>query len=289
MLLIAVVAAAAVLPRLDGNDRQVLRTAIDPEITLSEFVSPLTEYRSYFGADNYDEELFSVSGDPGDGTRLRLAVLGYYDGEVYRVVDPVAGNSSRDTAFARIPSRLHPDGSTDELEVKVGAYSGVWIPTAGSLASVEFDGSNAAGLTDGFFYNEAAQAGVELRLLTQGDSYTLEAALSDDAPPIDDLRQPSNPQGMIDDDLFPASLVEWVKLQKVGSDAAALQTLVERLRARGYLSHSLLEPTGDDSAWVADLGDYSFEPSLAGHSIDRIDSLLFTGPLFFHFMAYFYF
>ena len=273
MLLIAVVVAAAVLPRFDGNDRQVLRTAIDPEITLSEFVSPLTEYRSYFGADSYDEELFAVSGDPGDGTRLRLAVLGYYDGELYRVVDPVAGTSARSTAFARIPSRLHPEGSADELEIEVGGYSGVWIPTAGSLASVEFGGSNAAGLADGFFFNEATQAGVELRLLAEGDSYTLEAVLPDDASPIDDLQQPSNPQGMIDDDLFPASLVQWVKLQKVGSDAAALQTLVERLRARGYLSHSLLEPTGEASAWMADLGDYSFEPSLAGHSIDRIDSL----------------
>ena len=273
MLLIAIVAAAAVLPRFDGNDRQVLRTAIDPEITLSEFVSPLSQYRGYFGADSYDEQLFAVSGDPGDGTRLRLAVLGYYDGEVYRVVDPVAGNSSRDTAFARIPSRLHPDGSSDELEIEVGAYSGVWIPTAGSLASVDFGGSNAAGLTDGFFYNEAAQAGVELRLLNEGDSYTLEAVLPDEAPALDELPQPSNPQGLLDDDLFPESLVAWVKLQKVGSDSAALQTLVERLRARGYLSHSLLEPTGDDSAWMADLGDYSFEPSLAGHSIDRIDSL----------------
>ena len=273
MLLVAVVAAAAALPRLDGNDRQVLRTAIDPEITLSEYVSPLTQYRGYFGADSYDEELFAVSGDAGDGTRLRLAVLGYYDGEVYRVIDPEAGSESRDTAFARIPSRLHPEGSTDELEVEVGAYSGVWIPTAGSLASVSFGGSNAAGLTDGFFYNESSAAGVELRILDEGDSYTIEAVLPDEPIALDELDQPSNAQGLIDDDLIPESLITWVKLQKVGSDAAALQTLVERLRARGYLSHSLLEPTGDDSAWVADLGDYSFEPSLAGHSIDRIDAL----------------
>lgn len=273
MLLVAVVAAAAVLPGLDANDRQVLRTAIDPEITLSEYTSPLSQYRGYFGADSYDEELFAVSGDPGDGTRLRLAVLGYYDGEVYRVVDPVAGNESRDTAFARIPSSLSPEGSSDELEIEVGQYSGVWIPTAGALASVRFSGSNAAGLTDGFFYNEAAQAGVELRLLEAGDSYTVEAVLPDEQAQLDDLTPPSDAVGLVDDDLIPDSLVEWVRLQRVGSDGAALGELVDRLRARGYLSHSLLEPSGDDAAWLADLGDYSFEPSLAGHSVDRIDSL----------------
>ena len=273
MLLIAVVAAAAVLPRFDGNDRQVLRTAIDPEINLSEFISPLTQYRAYFGGQSYDEELFAVSGDGDDGARLRLAVLGYYDGEVYRVVDPVAGEESRDTAFARIPSSLHPDGTSDQLEIEVGAYSGVWIPTAGALASVDFSGSNAAALTDGFFYNEAAQAGVQLSLLEAGDTYTLEAVLPGESEPIDTLRQPSNAEGMIDDELIPESLIEWVRLQRLGTDGAALEELVERLRARGYLSHSLIEPTGDDADWMADLGDYSFEPSLAGHSIDRIDAM----------------
>ncbi len=273
MLLIAVVAAAAVLPRVDVNDRQVLRTAIDPEINLSEFISPLSQYRGYFGGDSYNEELFTVKGDPGDGTRLRLAVLSYYDGEVYRVVDPVAGDGSRDTAFARIPSSLHPQGSSDELEIEVGAYSGVWLPTAGALASVDFTGSDAAGLTDGFFYNETAQAGVELRLLGEGDSYTVEAVLPDEPVGLDGLTPPPGAQGLIDDDLIPESLEQWVRLQRLGSDGAGLQELVERLRARGYLSHSLLEPKGDDADWMSDLGDYSFESSLAGHSIDRIDAL----------------
>ncbi len=273
MLLIAVVAAAAVLPRVDGNDRQVLRTAVEPEINLSEFTSPLSQYRAYFGADSYDEELFSVSGDVEAGTRLRLAVLSYYDGEVYRVVDPVAGNDSRSTAFERIPSRLNPDGSTDELEIEVGAYSGAWIPTAGALASVSFSGSDASSLADGFFYNQSTQAGVELATLESGDSYTLEAALPGEQLALDKVKPATDSFAVVDDDLIPENLIEWVRLQRVGSDGAALQELVDRLRARGYLSHSLLEPTGDDSAWMADLGDYAFEPSLAGHSVDRVDAL----------------
>ena len=272
MVLIAVLLSATVLPRMDSGDRQVLRTAIDPEITLAEYTSPLSQYRGYFGADSYNEELFAVSGDPGDGTRLRLAVLGYYDGEVFRVVDPQLGDEARDTAFARIPSRLNPSGSTDDLEIAVGAYSGVWLPTAGDLASVRFSGSDASSLADGFFYNADSRAGVQLRLLGAGDEYSLEAVLSDPVA-LEDIEKPSDATGLVDDDLMPENLVEWVRLQRVGSDAAALQTLVERLRARGYLSHALLEPQGDDADWIADLGDYSFEPSLAGHSIDRIDAL----------------
>lgn len=273
MVLVAVLLSATVLPRMDSGDRQVLRTAIDPEITLSEFTSPLSQYRGYFDGDSYSEQLFAVDGDPGDGTRLRLAVLGYFDGEVFRVVDPEAGNESRDTAFARVPSRLHPEGSTDDLEIEVGAYSGVWLPTAGALASLQFSGSDAAGLADGFFYNAQSQAGVELRLLGEGDRYTIEAVL-DDPIALDDLQRPDDAEGLVDEDLIPESLVEWVRLQRVGTDAAALQELVDRLRARGYLSHSLLEPQGDDADWMSDLGgDYSFESSLAGHSIDRIDAL----------------
>jgi hypothetical protein len=272
MVLVAVLLSATVLPRMDSGDRQVLRTAIVPEITLTEFTSPLSQYRGYFGADSYNEELFAVSGDPGDGTRLRLAVLGYYDGEVFRVTDPQLGNEARDTAFARIPSSLHPEGSTDDLEIEVGAYSGVWLPTAGDLASVRFSGSDASGLADGFFYNAASRAGVQLRLLGAGDAYSLEAVLTDPVA-LEDIEKPSDATGLVDEDLMPEKLVEWVRLQQVGSDAAALQTLIERLRARGYLSHSLLEPQGDDADWMSDLGDYSFEPSLAGHSIDRIDAL----------------
>jgi hypothetical protein len=273
MLLIAVTVAATVLPTAAVNERQVLRTAVEPPITLSEYVSPLSQYRAYFAGELYNETLFEVSGDIDDGTRLRLAVLGYYDGEVYRVVNPVTGATSRETAFERIPSRLHPDGSIDEFEVEVGEYEGVWLPTVGSLASIDFSGSNASALIEGFYYNAGNQAGVQLRLLGPGDSYVLEVVQPDEVD-LATLRERTSRAGLIDEGLIPESLIEWVRLQRVGTDGAALLELVERLRARGYLSHSLMEPEGADADWMADLGgDYAFESSLAGHSIDRIDAL----------------
>jgi len=66
-----------------------------------------------------------------------------------------------------------------------------------------------------------------------------------------------------------------VRSQKVGEDGASLEKLITALRARGYLSHSLAQPEADGrgTTWASALEPYAFEPSLAGHSVDRIDSL----------------
>lgn len=273
MLLVALVVAAAVVPPAEGGDRHVLRTAIEPYINLNEFVSPLTQYRSYFSAENYDTELFALDGD-ARGARLRLAVLRYYDGEVYRMTDPTAGDEARDTAFARIPSTLHPEmaGAAVSVEVEVGAYSGAWIPTVGSLTSIAFHGSAASALTDGFYYNEDVRSGVQLALLRPGDGYTVTAVTADEVR-LASLSRPDSSIGLVDPALLPESLKTWVDSQALATDAASLQKLIDRLRARGYLSHALVEPTGEAARWVADLGDYSFEPSLAGHSVGRIEAM----------------
>ena len=275
MLLVGLTVAAAVVPGVAGSERQVLRTAIEPKISLSEFVSPLTQYRSYFGSAAYDAKLFTVEGGLSSVGRLRLAVLGFYDGEVYRVIDPAAGDGGRETAFARIPSTLHPQvvGTNETLRVTVDGYSGVWLPTAGDLVSIEFSGANEAALADGLFYNEFANAAVQLDILGTGDSYDFSATIPSTEPSLESLVKPTDGSNLIDPELIPQSLVDWVRAQAVGTDAASLRTLVERLRARGYLSHSLVEPVGADAAWLTDLGGSTFEPSLAGHSLGRISAL----------------
>jgi hypothetical protein len=275
MLLIGLTVAAAVVPEVDGSERQVLRTSIEPKLTLTEFISPLTQYRSYFAAGAYNSELFRVEGDLAAVGRLRLAVLGFYDGEVYRVIDPAASDGGRATAFARIPSTLHPraTGSSEELSVFVDSYSGVWLPTTGELASIQFAGANEASLSDGLFYNEFANAAVDLDILGSDDSYTFTATIPAAEPSLESLEKPTDAQDLVPADLIPQSLIDWVRAQGLGEDAASLRTLIDRLRARGYLSHALVEPTGVDAAWLDDIPNLSFEPSLAGHSVGRISSL----------------
>ncbi|TFD05846.1 transglutaminase domain-containing protein [Cryobacterium sp. TMT1-66-1] len=257
--------------------REVLRSSIDPAVELREYVSPLSQYRSYFSAEQYDAELFTVSGpaiDDGTDSRVRLAVLSYYDGEVFRVVDPAAGENDQATAFARVPHARGASADSVTTRFDIAGYSGVWMPGAGALSSIRFAGDRAADLSDGFFYNAGTASGIQLKALERGDRYTI---VSDSQADATDLASLASPAGdAIDETLIPQSLVDWVDAQAVTRDGTGLAELVTRLRERGYLSHSLTVPAVD--SWTADLGDYQFSPSLSGHSVARIDAL-FTALL----------
>jgi hypothetical protein len=246
--------------------REVLRSSIDPAVELREYVSPLSQYRSYFSEPRYDKELFTVI---GDGERVRLAVLSYYDGEVFRVVNPAAGESDQVTAFARVPHARGSAADSVTTAFDISGYSGVWMPGVGALASIRFAGDRAADLADGFFYNAQTAAGIQLNVVENGDRYTIVSDPPADAPALADLAQPAAEAA--GDTLIPQSLIDWVDAQAITNDGAGLAELVDRLRERGYLSHALTVPTAD--SWTADLGDYQFSPSLSGHSLGRIDDL----------------
>ncbi len=281
-----VLAAGIALPLVaafNPADRVVLRTAIDPEVRLREFVSPLSQYRGYFTDERFGDELFTIHTDAPDALapetdRVRLAVLSHYDGEVFRVVDPAAGTADQQTAFARVPSTIPSDdapGSTTRVRatVTVGGYTDAWLPLVGDLGAVDFTGDRRRALADGFYYNIDTAAGIQLNRLETGDSYTVDAHVADDPVTLVDLPAPQV-AAAADDPLIPASLVDWVRLQQVGTDGRALDELIDRLRARGYLSHALTVSSDQGrSTWATELGDYVFEPSLAGHSVDRIDQL----------------
>jgi len=257
--------------------REVLRSGIDPAVELREYVSPLSQYRSYFSAERYDRRLFTMTGDAvddGTASRVRLAVLGYYDGQTFQVVDPVAGTSDQSTAFARVPHALGltADGATTVFDV--AGYTGVWLPAIGELTSIRFDGGRAGALNDGFFYNAATKTGVQLNAFESGDRFTIVSKRQAEATDLAALARPAG--DVTDESLLPHSLGDWVDAQAVTRDGAGLAELVTRLRERGYLSHALTVPAGD--SWTADLGDYQFAPSLSGHSMDRIDAL-FTALL----------
>ena len=65
----------------------------------------------------------------------------------------------------------------------------------------------------------------------------------------------------------------WLEEQGVGADGAGLEKAITLLRERGDPSHALHQPGHVLPAWAGELGDYSFQPSAAGHSLARIDAL----------------
>lgn len=273
MIALSVVVVAIVVPfAARGAERDVLRASAGPEVDIAAAVSPLAEYRALFAEESVRDVLFRVSAVDGSGDglpeRVRLATLDAYDGEVYRS----GGTDALDQArFVRVPSvRDAGDGRVVGVQVEIEQLDGIWMPTAGELSSVEFTGSRAAALADGFYYRADAAAGVQTAGggLTTGDAYRLTAVESAPA----DLAAVDAPGGLADVGAAPESLRAWVAAHTTGADGAALAGLVTLLRERGYLSHAL--EIGDvPPTWMTALPGYAFQPSASGHSLARIDAM----------------
>jgi hypothetical protein len=274
MVAAALVLAVAVVPfAARGAEREVLRSAVGPDIDLSAEVSPLSQYRALFADDRVDDVLFTVepvATDPVGAPlpeRVRLATLDAYDGEVFRSGGEGAVDAGR---FVRVPSTLEAgDGAPVAARIEIGAWNRIWMPMAGRLETVEFDGDRSASLADRFYYNAAASAGVQTAGggFEPGDAYVVHGV----EPEVDELtglEAPGSPGGVP----APDSLRTWMDEHQTGSGGAALAGLVSLLRERGYLSHGLDEGDGEP-AWVAALADYSFQPSASGHSLARIDTM----------------
>lgn len=272
MIAVATLVGVATAPlAIADRPREVLRTQVDPRLELVHHMSPLAHYRSYFSDELYDRVLFMVeTSRPVE--RVRLAALPSFDGQIARIVDPETGDADQRTAFTRVPSTVQAPAGTDTVDVRVtlGAYDRPWLPLVGALTAISFDGVPA--LADGFFYNRDTRTGVQLAAsaLTEGTGYRHTGAIEPALPAVSELTP--NGASRIDPDLVPPSLVEWMRLQRAGTGGPALSTLIERLRARGYLSHALVIDPEAPPPWLAGR-DGAFQPSRAGHSSDRIDQL----------------
>ncbi|GAB3603725.1 transglutaminase-like domain-containing protein [Microbacterium aureliae] len=265
----ALVVAVAVVPfAARGTEREVLRAATGPEVALARAISPLVEYRSLFADDRADDVLFTV--EAADGVlpqRVRLATLDDYDGTVFRAGGAAAAQDAR---YERVPARLDAGpGDPVEMTVTMNDSLGIWMPTAGRLGSVRFEGPRAAELADGFYYNPAAAAGVQTAGggLAAGDVVHVEAV----EPAVPDLAASAAP-GVAAGDKTPDALRTWLERREADESGAALAGAVALLRDRGYLSHAL--SVGEEPAvWMTALEDYAFQPSAAGHSLARIEAM----------------
>ncbi len=263
MVAVAVAASLAIPMAAVPAERTVLREATGPRIEISRAVSPLASYRSMFRDDLHDEVLFSATGAQLPA-RIRLAVLDDYDGAVFRT----GGGSD---FVRRASERAAAPGTKVDADIVLGALDGIWMPSAGVVASVTFSGARGAALADGFYVDDTLAAAVQTAGWRQGDGYRLRAS----EPATSALAAASSPGDAGDGPEAPASLRTWMQEHVSGSGGAALEGLVALLRERGYLSHAL---TDAQAQWMPDAGVDTFVPSAAGHSLARIDQL-FTALL----------
>lgn len=267
-LLIALGAGAASGHLMDPDQRQVPRDRIDPEIVVRQQVSPLASYRNWKRNEAYNSVLFTVSGQVLP-TALRIAVLDHFDG-----VDFTLGPPEEAGRFTRLPSAR---ASGNAAPVRIGiesGYHGVWAPIADLGSTPEFFGPRSEQLEDSFFLNEGAGAAVIVpttRGLTTGDGY--EALMSTEPPP--ELHAgPVSPDPLVDLSRYP-QLQRWLELQHLSPSASGLEDAIERLRSRGYLSHSLSDDA-EHTQWLEALQSRSavrFIPSAGGHSAGRVEEL----------------
>ncbi|WP_314506259.1 transglutaminaseTgpA domain-containing protein [uncultured Microbacterium sp.] len=164
-----------------AESRHIFRDVIVPPFDIRDYPSPLQAFRKNV-RDEVEETLFTVQGLP-KGARMRTAVMDEYDGMVYNVTD---GGPNSSSAFSPLRSNMSPDseGVPVTLRVAVGRYGGVWMPTAGDLSEIRFDGDRAEELRRGTYINTATGTAVATSKLRQGDEYSVEAVIP--AIPDDD-------------------------------------------------------------------------------------------------------
>ena len=253
------VATAVVLP--PQGERTVLRSAIEQPFDPRDYPSPLVGFRQYFRDGTDDAVIMTVRGLPA-GARIRIATLDSYDGIVYAVGS--AAVSSESGSFTRVPQRFDQsgvDGERVDIDVTVGDYAGVWLPTVGKFESIDFTGGRSSSLRDSFYYNDTSGTAAVLGGLESGDEYRLSAVLTDqlEIPQLAALNAGSATvpaPGKV-----PEELGTKIERYTSGADSQGerLVSVLEGLRSEGYISHGIAEDA---------------PASRSGHSADRITELL---------------
>lgn len=247
-------------------ERTVLRSTIEQPFDPRDYVSPLAGFRRHLQEDAADRVLFTVDGLPA-GSRIRLATMDTYDGVVYAV-----GSADADSAsgtFTRVPYRVDrdaEDGRRIDVTLNVQDYSGVWVPTVGSIVSVDFTGSGAADRQDSFYVNEVTDTAAVVTGLAQGAAYRLAAVLPDQ--PTEGQLAEANPGSVSVPRAvaLPDALADRLSSYVTDTGSAPgrqLLDMLDGLARDGYISHGI---SPDEP------------PSRSGHSLDRI-SELFTDPI----------
>lgn len=262
------VAAAPIAGTLGPRD--ALRESVDPVLLLHRQPSPLAGYRLNATGVGYGTDLFSISETAGVD-RIRIATLDTYDGQTFHV-----GGDAESERFARQPGQQDA-----RIQITIGSgYSGLWVPVVDATGGApHFEGARAEALGDAYYASKLLDAAVVVTTesskgvgLRAGDTYSVGTEVSTGT--LASLSSQTGADPLVSAQDYP-SMAEWVDAQGIGRSGADLSELVDRLRSRGYVSHS----TYADAAaaeWIAALkadSSYTFAPSRSGHSAARVDEL----------------
>lgn len=218
----------------DRVNRQVLRDAITPPLDPQEYTSPLMSYRRYEVALK-ETVLFRVEGMPA-GTRLRLAVLDTYDGNVFNV-------SPNANQYVRSGRELPwgPEQATAGAKITATAYDDVWLPSFGDSTRIEFSGADAARQLRGLHVNRGTHQAMTTARLTPDTTIDLNAAPVRVLPPEEHEKLSAAGPGQAPlavvsrvPDVLVKNATEWT--EEATSAHQQLEIIAERLRADGYYS-----------------------------------------------------
>ncbi|WP_109508455.1 transglutaminase-like domain-containing protein [Nocardioides speluncae] len=228
----------------DG-DRVVLRTYVEPPFDVGQYPSPLASFRRYVkmpkpdAVNLYDKTLFTVDGLP-EHTRIRFATLDHYDGVVWGASNDAIPGATNDT-YQRVSSTIdNPvDGKEVDVEVEIGeGYSGVWLPLAGALQSMDFTDGDPDAKAEAFRYNLATSTAVVPSGIHPGDRYSFSAVLPKDGVTDADL-----PSGAIGDAAIAAAFLDTQAVQWSKGESEPMKrvfAVAEHLKREGKYSDGVL-------------------------------------------------
>ena len=277
LVLASLLVVAVVLGLNSASTREVLRSSPPPQFT-GEELSPLSLYRQNFtDPQKLKAEVLNFSTTNAGLERIRVAVLTKFNGQVFSVEN----ENGVPLAFRLLPSALTSEaGSAKATETRftLANRSSAWLPLVENVSKVDFEGTDAQNFGDHFYFNRPTDSGALLgaNVPTGSVTYTVESV--DPAEGVDPAEITASANTVCADAAngendIPQSVCDWIDLQDVDlSNAAGFEKLVQTLRARGYLSHSLDEPKDQDS-WTKALQGYNFVSSKAGHAKGRIDQM----------------
>ncbi|MCX8530564.1 MAG: hypothetical protein ORN27_10955 [Rhodoluna sp.] len=276
LVLAALVAVSLVLGLSSASNREVLRSAPPVEFTGDE-LSPLSLYRQNFtDTKKLNQEVLRYSTSDANLERIRLAVMTHFNGQVFSVEN----DQSQLLQFQLLPAALSSsDGAkTVATKFELTNRNSAWLPLVDRVSKVDFGGAKAQSFSDHFYFNRPTNSGAILGkdAPTGAVSYTVNSFVATDS--VDKTTIKSSPNTVCADasggqSTVPQSVCDWLNLQSADvSNADGFEKLVQTLRARGFLSHSLDLPKGDQT-WTSLLPGYRWVTSRAGHSTGRIDQM----------------